>query len=248
MDNINKKKISFKLGFLTFLLLFLLQIFLFSFIQTYLQNLAGWQFDQSGMIISYGNTWGIWVGLIITEVLIGSIVIMIFYYQDISIKDFFTKSKLNVTYILIGVPTAFIVGYGASFIQFLVMELFQIQYPQSINVLTAILTPKNVFELIMWILIMFFIVAPCEELFARGCIQKGFQNSFEDRENGHYLAIIGSSICFMIFHIDPFRFFPIFCESLIIGYIFYKTDSLSTVILIHAFLNTLLITFSVFGM
>ena len=247
MSDNNKQKLNFKLAFLAFGLLLLLQIFVFSYIQLYFQELAGWKYDLTGGIITIGADWGIWVGLIITEAAIGLIIMLIFYYRGISIKDLFKNSKNDVKFILIGTPLVFIIGIGASYIQLFVMNIFQIQYPESIDVLTQFLTPNNGFELSIWITIMILIVAPCEELFARGCIQKGFQNSLENRDKGQYLAIIGSSICFMIFHIDPFRFFPIFCESVAIGYMYYKSDSLSSVIWIHGFLNTILILLSIFG-
>ncbi|NHI91558.1 MAG: CPBP family intramembrane metalloprotease [Candidatus Lokiarchaeota archaeon] len=241
------QKLNFILSFVIFIIALILQVFLFGFIQLFFQELSGWQFDQMGQIVSYGAIWGIWVGLIITEVMLGVIVLIIFYFRGISTKDLFKKSEFKLYYIFIGISLAYIVGTGASIIQYLIMTIFQLQYPESITVLTEFLTPKNAFEVIVWIAIMFGVVAPCEELFARGLLQKGFDNSLKNKKNGHLLAIIFSSVCFTIFHIDPFRFFPIFCESLVISYVYYKTDDLLSVILIHAFLNSFIIALSMLG-
>ena len=243
----NKEKLRAWLAVTIFILCLTLQIFVFSFIQTYFQLLAGWEFSLNGGITTYGLIWGIWVGLIITEVLLFGIVVFILYTRRINFKSLINKNEKIPYYILIGIPLMFIVGLGAGYIQLLVMNLFHIQLPASTEALTQFLTPSNGYELIIWILIMFCIVAPAEEIFARACIQQGFQNSLDENKNGHIPAILISSLCFTIFHIDPFRFFPIFCESLILGYIYYKSESLITTIIVHGAVNSLLLILAMIG-
>ena len=245
MENEDKLRAWLALGI--FILCLTIQIFVFASIQYYFQVLAGWEFNAMGQITAFGGIWGVWVGLMITEALLLVIVVIILYLRSIKFTSLIKKNEQVPYYIIIGIPLMFIVGLGAGYIQLLFMNLFGIQLPASTQALSEFLTPHNGFELIIWILIMFLVVAPSEEIFARACVQEGFQNSLSERNNGYFYAIIISSICFMIFHVDPFRFFPIFCESLILGYIYYKSDSVISTIIIHGAGNSIILILAMFG-
>jgi len=241
------EKINAQLAVGIFILCFAIQIFVFSFIQYYFQVIAGWEFDSLGQFTTIGGIWGVWVGLIITEALLLVIVIIVLYLRSIKFRSLIKKNEKILSYTIIGIPLMFIVGLGAGYIQLLFMNLFGIQLPASTQALAEFLTPHNGFELIIWILIMFLVVAPSEEIFARACVQEGFQNSLSERNNGNIYAVIISSICFMIFHVDPFRFFPIFCESLVLGYVYYKSDSVISTIIIHGAGNSIILILAMFG-
>ncbi len=243
----NNEEIKAGLAFGIFLLCFIIEIFLFTLIQYYFQILAGWEFSVTGEITTYGGIWGIWVGLMITEAITVAIVILILYFRRKKLASLIKTNEKVIHYTLIGIPLILIAAFGAGYLQLFIMNIFNIQLPASTEALSQFLTPKNIFELIIWITIMFLIVAPAEEIFARACIQEGFQNSLNKRNNGIFYSIIISSFCFTIFHLDPFRFFPVFCESLVLGYIYYKSESVIPTILIHGASNSILLILAMFG-
>ncbi|MHA1784564.1 MAG: lysostaphin resistance A-like protein [Candidatus Helarchaeota archaeon] len=251
MNDETKKKFNWKFSLLVYIVCFTLQIFVFSSIQYLFQVLAGWKFDDSGGVSQLGLIWGIWIGLIISELGLFSTVFLFFYLKNISPKLLFNEKNKEfyriIKYSLFTGLITLIVGVGTGLIEIVIMNLFQIQFPKSIETLNEFLIPKNGVDLMVWVLIMAFIVAPFEEFFARGAIQKGLQNSLSERKNGIFFSIILSSIGFALFHLDPFRFFPIFCESLVIGYAYYKTDNLLTTIIAHGMLNSTIIILSIFG-
>ncbi len=71
-----------------------------------------------------------------------------------------------------------------------------------------------------------------EELIFRGIIQRGLVNKYNVKK-----GIIVSSILFAVIHLNPNQIVPIFLLSLIIGYVYYRTNNLIYPILIHFFNN-----------
>lgn len=72
-----------------------------------------------------------------------------------------------------------------------------------------------------------------EEILFRGIIQKGMMN------NGvrPLTAIVLSAFFFGLFHLNPWQFVGAFLLGLVLGLVYYKTDSLLMPILLHAFNN-----------
>lgn len=85
------------------------------------------------------------------------------------------------------------------------------------------------------------IVAPIiEEVIFRGIILRGFLSNYSERK-----AIFLSALIFAIIHFNIWQFPSAFCVGIFAGWIFSKTRSISTCILIHSLYNgsSLLISF-----
>lgn len=84
-------------------------------------------------------------------------------------------------------------------------------------------------------LIVSVVVAPIvEEILFRGIIQSDLQQVYSPR-----FSILITSLIFAIVHINPAQAVSAFLLSTIIGYVYYKTESLWVVIFIHFFNNAL---------
>lgn len=83
-----------------------------------------------------------------------------------------------------------------------------------------------------------------EEFLFRGVIQKNLSKKY-----GAKTALIISSICFAVVHLNPTVIVPIFLLSLMLGYVYIKTNNLIYSILIHFVNNViavLIVRFDVF--
>ena len=94
----------------------------------------------------------------------------------------------------------------------------------------------NLSEDVAGLLILTVLFAPLlEEILFRGIIQKGMIN------NGvkPITAIVLTSLFFGLFHLNPWQFVGAFLLGLVLGIVYYKTQSLLMPILLHAFNNFL---------
>lgn len=73
-----------------------------------------------------------------------------------------------------------------------------------------------------------------EELLFRGCFLKSFLKNYRP-----WVAIASSAFLFGLLHANPSQFVAGFAVGLFLGYIYWRTDSLSMPILIHLFNNLL---------
>lgn len=105
-----------------------------------------------------------------------------------------------------------------------ILELFS----ESLESIYTTMLNMNSFMLITCV----FIAPVVEEILFRGIIQSDFQNKY-----GAVFSIIASSLIFAIIHIIPAQIISVFFTSLIIGLVYYKTNSLWSVIFIHFFNN-----------
>ena len=79
------------------------------------------------------------------------------------------------------------------------------------------------------------IAAPLlEEIIFRGIILQGFLKRYSPTK-----AIIWSAVMFGIFHMNPWQFLSAFSVGMVIGWLYYKTDSLIPGIFIHFINNAL---------
>jgi membrane protease YdiL (CAAX protease family) len=83
----------------------------------------------------------------------------------------------------------------------------------------------------------------CEELFFRGFVMRGFENSLKSP----WSAMILTSLIFAAFHVSLISFLPIFVLAIVMSYLVVKTDSLYTSISCHATYNSILLAIMVFG-
>ncbi|MEM1542925.1 MAG: CPBP family intramembrane glutamic endopeptidase [Ignisphaera sp.] len=117
-----------------------------------------------------------------------------------------------------------------------------IPIPSEFEKLFVTLIPKSFRDLVIFAIIIILIVAPCEEIFFRGFVQRGLELSL-----GASGSIIMSSIIFGIFHFNPWQFLPAFILGLILGYVFRKSNyKIWCPIILHASYNTILIALSYF--
>lgn len=86
-----------------------------------------------------------------------------------------------------------------------------------------------------WATVTAVVMAPiCEEIFFRGIIQDSLV-----RKRGPWAGILIASAIFGIIHGIPQQVVAGFCLGIIIGFVYYKTQSLLSVIILHAINNAL---------
>ena len=106
--------------------------------------------------------------------------------------------------------------------------------------------PRDVLQLIVYIVISLVIVGPVEELAYRGFVQQGFENSF-----GKVKGLLIASVFFGIPHLAnyPYNAATAFACGLVLGYVWQKTGQNTTATaVIHGVFNSIgviLVYFSV---
>ena len=167
--------------------------------------------------------------ILIFFALVGSIFIGISILVNISKKQ---KMEWNFK----------IVDFRYLYLMLIIILIFQIGFNSSINNLIHFLS-RNKTELSNPFLNMYFvldvvIIGPIlEELICRGIILKGLLTRYSPK-----WAIIISTIIFGLLHEFPLQMCGAFLIGLFLGWIYYKTKSIGTVILLHSFAN-----FSILG-
>jgi membrane protease YdiL (CAAX protease family) len=109
--------------------------------------------------------------------------------------------------------------------------------------LTQIPGPFGLFLAILSVAIIPSIV---EEIFFRGLIQYNLIPKY-----GNMKSIITTSILFAVIHFNPSSIVPIFILSLVLGYVYYKTNNLLYSIIIHFstnFITVFLSRYNSFGL
>jgi membrane protease YdiL (CAAX protease family) len=82
------------------------------------------------------------------------------------------------------------------------------------------------------------VVAPfCEEIYFRGFLYQAFKRNF-----GVLAGLFLSSLLFSLAHLEMYSFVPIMAIGWLLAYIFEKTKSIFTVIIIHSVYNLILIS------
>ncbi|MHA1377549.1 MAG: lysostaphin resistance A-like protein [Candidatus Helarchaeota archaeon] len=227
LDINNNLLLSWEDSLIIWGILFIVQIFVFSIITELLLGITGWNFNIVSLILGmYGNPMGLWLGVFITE--IGTLLISIFYLKirrkkNLKLKKFIkieNFNSYNIYTALFFVPVIFLTGILISYIQ----SFFYFD-PQGFFIYNTVFTPKNVIQLVIWIIIMLLLVGPSEEIVFRRIIQRGFQNTFKRRGTHKLVPVIISSLLFSVYHVDFSKFIPIFFMGFILGYLYLITDS-----------------------
>jgi len=169
----------------------------------------------------------IYVFLIINQALIASFVLIYCKVKKINIKETFKFKKLELLpallIVLMSVPAILAATMLNNIFAYLLQNIIDLP-PATLPV------PKNVFELIMGIVIVGILPGTCEELMHRGFLLTAYE------KRGSYKAVVIVSILFGLFHFDTTNLFgPIFL-GLLIGYYVVRTGSIFAGILAH-FLN-----------
>ncbi len=120
-----------------------------------------------------------------------------------------------------------------SLVSYLVIEIVVMHFIHSSTTLREI----NVFKILSIL-----IISPLfEELFFRGIIQKMLQE-----KQKWYVAVVITSILFMLFHTQTTLYVSYFLFSVVAGYLYHKHRSVFLSILFHFLYNLLIFTFSFF--
>ncbi len=89
------------------------------------------------------------------------------------------------------------------------------------------------FDAKLWKVFLIVAITPgiCEEIMFRGFLMRFFEN------NGKTTAVVITALLFAAFHLDPFRFLPVFFLGLLLGYITVRSSNVVNSMLSHALNN-----------
>lgn len=229
---------NWKNGVILFLIMLGLNFFLLSSIQLGTLTLTGWEFDpNTGVLINAGSIVGVWLGTVIGEFIILLVTLLFaFYVFRGHIGDFKIKmpSLWHLVIAIVGAFGAYLAALFGGILQLLLTG--PDPHQDTYNALFQTNTPL---ELVVWILLMVLVVAPCEEFFARGFVQTSIQNSCKTRNKPIIIAILVASFFFALLHLDFYRIIPLFFVGLILGIVYYYTDNLLTPIITHGLYNAI---------
>lgn len=228
---------------IVYVLILSITFLLLSFIQLNMLILTGWEFDFLTGEITAGSILGVWMGTVITEIIILTVTVVFAIYL---FKGKFSHFKFRfppLKYLLIAIGGAF-AAYGVSILGGMLQELLPITDPNQ-AFYDALFTTSNWLEVSVWIVLMMCVVGPCEEIFARGFVQKGFQNSCKKNNIPVILGILVASILFAFVHFDIYRIIPLFFIGIVLGLVFYFThDNSMASAITHGLYNSVLIVLS----
>ena len=131
-------------------------------------------------------------------------------FKDEILEMGFTKSQESIRKQIVKIIIGISLGIGFLLIAdyliiffkyFITQNLFGIEFLEIAEAGAIETTPESPSEIEFFIILLLqvLIIAPCEEGFFRGFIAKRFYKT-----NHHVLAIIISSLCFVLFHVPPF--------------------------------------------
>ncbi len=202
----------------------------------WLHSILMWGFGIFILIsFSYLSILNEWLARITVEILIGVtpvLVVLTFFnksFKDLGlVKPSLKEAILGLGFGLLGV----LAGLAAFYLEVLTLG----GYPPGYHEFQLKFTPLQLTDLIIWVAFTIIIVAPCEEIFSRGFIQKGLQNT-----GGVIFGLISASVLFGLMHLEPFRIFPNIIQGLTLGAAYiYSKNKTSVSIISHAVLNTII--------
>ncbi|MHA1267775.1 MAG: lysostaphin resistance A-like protein [Candidatus Helarchaeota archaeon] len=232
------KKWNWTSSLVGFFLILVLNFFFLSAIQFGLLTVTGWEFHPvTGELIHSGSIWGVWLGTIIGEI----IILLVTLFLAISVyRGRFQSFNFRIPplkHLLMAIGGAF-AAYGLSLLGGILQTFLTGPDPNQATY-NALFHSSNALELTGWLIVMIVIVGPCEELFARGFVQQGLQNSCENAQRSKYLAVLLASILFASLHLDYFRFIPLFFVGLILGLVYYYTNNSFAATITHGLYNSI---------
>lgn len=170
---------------------------------------------------------------------INPIITLLFSFFFIKPREFlryigFKKLKLKWVFIslLVGILMTLIVAC-VEYLQNIVFPM-----PEELSATyesLSFVSVSNWMDVLILFLLNIFWVAPCEEIFARGFVQRGFENSLKGKI---ILPIFISCLLFGAYHGDLWKILPLAIGFVPIGYLYYRTDhNISAPIIAHGFGN-----------
>ena len=105
---------------------------------------------------------------------------------------------------------------------------------QGADALAELLIFEEAWKMLIVGLLASLVVPVYEEIFFRGFIHNAFRNRF-----GMWASIVGSALLFGLFHMIPAQIITAFLLGLVLGWVYEKSGSLWTVIIVHVVNNGL---------
>ncbi len=127
------------------------------------------------------------------------------------------------------------IAISASILVSLLGQLINLIYPIPQDYLEKMSELLKMPDLQLWQIIGLIAVLPgiCEEVLFRGFLYRFYENK------NAWFAIIASAFLFALFHLDPYRFIPVFFLGVLLGWLLYKTNSLYVSMFSHMLNNAL---------
>ena len=197
-----------------------------------------------GMGIDYQNlTFPIaLISLPINEGIILGITLLFAKHKGASLRDLgLKKPKLKIL-LLVSVAAFFLLLLAGTIS---VIEEFILGPDPMGEELLQVLLPRNLLQLFAIVGFSLALVGPAEELAFRGFVQRGFENSF-----GKTVGLLIASILFGLLHgLNSLRaIIPVSVVSLVLGYIWQKTDGNTTsTAWMHGLYDAIAILIAYFG-
>jgi membrane protease YdiL (CAAX protease family) len=158
----------------------------------------------------------------ILQVILLTITLVFARYSRASLKDM--GLKRTSPKILVRVSVALVPLFLLTVIVTAVLTGFLGPDPSE-EIYTNEAMPRNVSELVAYVIIYLCLVGPVEELAFRGFVQQGFENSF-----GKMKGLLFASAFFGLPHIAnyPYNAVTAFSSGLVLGYVWQKTERNTT--------------------
>ena len=212
---IKKYSWTWKGALLVWIIIFVSTLFVFSLIQVY-------------FVDTLGIPQGVWVGIIITEISVALICLLFALYSRKGTLEELGIKRPPAKWLGLAVALAPVLLIIAGIV--IVIQTALIGEIPHAEEYVRLLVPTTVPALAGWILIDLVFIGPAEELFARGIVQKGLQNSLRSEK----LPILLSGLLFGLWHIDPYRIAGVSMVGICLAYVYHKSgNNLVVVALLH---------------
>ncbi|MCK9335528.1 MAG: ABC transporter permease [Candidatus Cloacimonetes bacterium] len=188
---------------------------------------------------SYWQTQDLWQGLLKTQIIIIALpVLLIIRMLKLKSRDVL---RLKAPKLLPAALIPFIAIPGAILVAILA-QIINAIYPFPEQYLENLTRLFNM-DIPTWQSFLIVAVAPgiCEELLFRGLFPRFFEKF------GVKFSIIITALLFAAFHLDPFRFVPVFLLGLLLGYLTLRSGSIYLSMFSHALNNGLALFFTAFA-
>ncbi len=170
----------------------------------------------------------------IVQVILLTITLMFARYRGASLKDL--GLKRTSPKILLSTSAALVPLFLSTVVVTVVLTSVFGPDPMA-EAYTEAAMPRDVFQLVAYVIIYLGLVGPVEELAFRGFVQQGFENSF-----GKMKGLLIASALFGLPHIAsyPYNAATAFANGLVLGYVWQKTDQNTTATaVIHGIFNSI---------
>jgi membrane protease YdiL (CAAX protease family) len=204
----------------------------------------------AGLIVFDPITGSIWLDplaiILTTSAEIGFIIPPIWYVR----KNGFTLGSLGIKNMkslkdgLLGFAMGGFMFVAGLIVSFLISFAFDL--PDSGS---GFFVVNNLFEVVLWVVLMFAVVGFSEELLFRGFLQRRMEMYFSTRRpNPGLFALVITSFIFAAIHLDPFGLPTRFVLGLILGYLAQKRNySILAPTIAHGFNNSAIVVLVFFG-